>query len=73
MQDTDYEAAWAEDKKPEDEKKADPIVSSIKAAKKADEEAFADAFKNDKFGIDIEAAPKKGEEVVRGESEEETK
>lgn len=62
----EYQDAWTEG----DEKKVDPITDSVKAARKADSDAFADAFENDKFGIDVEAvAAKDGEK----KPEEETK
>lgn len=47
MKDQDqYLEAWTEgDERPD----ADPVVSAVKAARLADAEEFADAFKNDKF------------------------
>lgn len=55
MDKDEYLEAWTEG----DEKKVDPITDSVKAARKADSEAFADAFENDKFGIDVEAVAAK--------------
>lgn len=46
-----YIEAWDED---QEKKEVDPIVASVKAAKKADAEAYIDAFKNDNYGIDVE-------------------
>ena len=49
MQDKDeYLEAWSED---EDEKKTDPVVSAVKAARKSDDDEFRDAYENDKFGL----------------------
>ena len=50
MQDTkdEYLEAWSED---EDEKKTDPVVAAVKAARKSDEAEFRDAYENNKFGL----------------------
>lgn len=55
MNKDEYQDAWTEG----DEKKVDPITDSVKAARKADSEAFADAFENDNFGLDVEAVAAK--------------
>jgi len=44
--DEQYLKAWTDE---EEKKGADPVVSAVKAARQADADAFADAFKNDKF------------------------
>lgn len=54
----EYLEAWTEGDE-EAKKEADPIVESVKAARKADADAFKDAFENDNFGIDVEAVAKK--------------
>ena len=50
MQDTkdEYLEAWSED---EGEKKTDPVVAAVKAARKSDDDEFRDAYENDKFGL----------------------
>lgn len=60
MEKDEYLEAWTEGD--EEKKAADPIVDSVKAARKADADAYADAFKNDRFGIDVEAAAKKDDD-----------
>ncbi len=65
---SDYIKAWAE----EDQEKngAHPVTEAVVAAQKADKDAFADAFENDRFGIDIDKAKKKaddGEAEVKAE------
>lgn len=61
MEKDEYLEAWSEDDA--EAKKADPIVESVKAARKASDDEFADAFKNDNFGIDVERVAKQGDEL----------
>lgn len=67
MEDKEFAEAWA--KEANDEAKNDPLVESIKAARKAADDEFEDAFKNDKFGLDVEAAAKKDEKSEKTEAE----
>lgn len=59
----EYLEAWTED----DPQKVDPVVEAVKAARKADADAFADAFKNDRF----EEEKKSGESKDSKADEEE--
>lgn len=68
MDKDEYLEAWAED---EDKKDADPIVESVKAARKAADDEFADAFTNDNFGIDVERVAKEGNELIEKKDDEE--
>lgn len=53
-----YLEAWTEDgEKPS----TDPVVSAVKAARQADADAFADAFKNDQFEAPKEEKKPEGE------------
>lgn len=65
--DKDYTEAWDEEGEAEAKKKANPITESVKAARKADEDEFVEAYKTDNFGIDVQAVAKKdgenGEEM----------
>lgn len=54
----DYIEAWTEE---DGGPKTDPVVSAVKAARKADDEEYSNAFKNDKFDKE-EDDEKKGEE-----------
>ena len=62
MQDTkdEYLEAWSED---DGEQKTDPVVAAVKAARKADDEEFRDAYENDKFGL----VPSTAEDEVKAE------
>lgn len=62
MEKDEYLEAWSEDDA-DSMKKVDPIVESVKAARKASDDEFADAFKNDNFGIDVERVAKQGDEI----------
>lgn len=68
MDKDEYLEAWSEDGEDKREE-ADPVVEAVKAARKADADAFADAFKNDNFGIDIERVAKQGDELVEKEEQ----
>lgn len=68
MDKDEYLEAWTEEGASE-KKDADPVVEAVKAARKADDEAFADAFKNDNFGIDIDRVAKQGDELIEKEDE----
>lgn len=65
MEDNDYIKAWA-DESDGKEPAAHPVTEAVLAAKKVDESDFADAFQNDRFGLDIDKAKKKQD----GEAEE---
>lgn len=66
MEDNDYIKAWA-DESDAKEPESHPVTEAVLAAKKSDESEFADAFQNDRFGLDIDKAKKKTED---GEAEE---
>lgn len=64
----DYIEAWTDEE--QKQKEAHPVTEAVVAAQKADKDAFADAFENDRFGIDIDKAKKKaddGEAEVKAE------
>lgn len=61
----DYIEAWTDED--EKQRESSPVTDAVVAAQKADKDAFADAFENDRFGIDIDKAKKKAED---GETEE---
>lgn len=55
----DYIEAWADED--EKQRESSPVTEAVVAAQKADKDAFADAFENDRFGIDIDKAKKKAD------------
>lgn len=64
----DYIEAWTDEG--QKQKEAHPVTEAVVAAQKADKDAFADAFENDRFGIDIDKAKKKAETVEAEEDKE---
>lgn len=63
----EYLTAWSEEEG--GTPAVDPVVESVKAARKAEADEFADAFTNDNFGLDVEKVAKKGDELIEKDEE----